>query len=408
MSIVKLWLPKGLDLAPRMAAAGMACRTVYAEWWVSEVVRWGMLYKVLTGQFVPLAHSQLTTGIPRNLIAPIRRVLIPKVLETDGTFWFGGGEPGKCLGYRLAHGVDGDPEPVTRSAVWLSGKLAAAEDLRVRREERLVEGSPLYRALREHVRSAWLAESAEAESHPLVDHLTGKRRGWFVVCAQGRVHHPVASCPRTLRRHLRLADPHAPLTLIDIASSQPLFLGLEIARSNTNQPQHHPPPTTRDTRLYAPNSDIGRYVNECLHGDLYTRVADVMTGLSVRQEYVRDDAKKGWMAAIYGDAWLMDKQLAGNAVRVLYPDFFHRVQAMAVSLPRGGLARRMQRLESDVVIRGVAAALVDRHPGVPFVTIHDAVLCHTAAAPLVRAVFEEVFETRLGVVPRLDAKPLSG
>ncbi len=112
-----------------------------------------------------------------------------------------------------------------------------------------------------------------------------------------------------------------------------------------------------------------------------------MTILSAGSEYTRNHAKRGWMRAVYGDPWLMDKQLTGLALAALYPQFFHRVRAMAESGGRGHLARSLQRLESDVVIGGVAAAIVERHPTVPFVTVHDAVLCHTAHAPLVRQAF---------------------
>lgn len=429
MSEVKLWLPKGLDLRTRMTAAGLESRTAYAEWWVSEVGRWGTLYKVPPGQFVPLAFAHLETVIPRNLVRQVKRVLIPDVLETDGRYWFGPGRPGKCLGYRLAPTLAAEPEVVTRFSCSLSRKLAAADLRRAGEQEREAAAlSPLHRQLRDHVRSAWLTDGAKGDGHPGVEFLTGERPGWFVVCGQGRVHHPVASCPRRLRRHLRLADPNAPLSLVDVTTSQPLLLGLVVggyamrtpgaatppARSGETHSHEKPATGTqqtdggRDGHLFSPDSDTGRFITECLTGDLYTKLANAMSVLSARSEYSREHAKRRWMRAVYGDPWLMDKQLAGRALAALYPQFFRRVRAMAESGGRGHLARSMQRLESDVVIGGVAAALIDQHPAVSFVTVHDAVICHTAHAPLVRQVFGDVFGHRFGVAPRLKVEPLSG
>ncbi len=430
MSEVKLWLPKGLDLQPRMVAAGMSGQTAYAEWLVSEVIRWGTLYKVPPRQFVPLAFTHLETVIPRNLVGRVKHALVPDVLETDDRYWFGPGWPGKCLGYRLAPAVTATPVVVPRFSVTLGRKLATADDRRAVEEERNeATHTPLLRRLREHVRSAWLTDQAKDDPHPVVEFLTGERPGWFVVCPQGRVHHPVASCPRRLRRHLRLADPNAPLSLVDVTTSQPLLLGLVVGGYTAQAPgaeatwpcagetpsrektAARPQPAVEHRRaahLFSPDSDTRRFIDECLSGDLYTKLADAMSDLSAWCEYTREHAKTRWMRAVYGDPRLMDKQLAGRALAALYPQFFHRVRALAESGGRGHLARSMQRLESDVVIGGVAAALIDQHPAVPFVTIHDAVLCHTTHAPLVRQVFGEVFEHRFGVVPRLKVGPLSG
>jgi hypothetical protein len=229
MSEVKLWQPKGLDLRPRMAAAGLGSRTAYAEWWVSEVIRWGTFYKVPPGQIVPLAFAHLETVIPRTLVGRVKQALVPDVLQTDGRYRFGPGGAGKCLGYRLAPAVVATPEMVPRFSVTLGRKLAAADARRADEQEREAAAlSPLHRQLREHVRSAWLTDAARGDPHPGVEFLTGERPGWFVVYEQGRVHHPVASCPRRLRPHLRLADPAAPLSLVDVTTSQPLLLGLVV------------------------------------------------------------------------------------------------------------------------------------------------------------------------------------
>lgn len=115
MAEVRLWLPAGLDLATRMAAAGLGHQTIYAEWWAPEVLRWGTLYQVPPGQFVPLAFTHLESGIPRNLIGRIKQALIPDVLETDSRYWFG---PGECAGtgWPRRRGQAGAGDPVLHLA----------------------------------------------------------------------------------------------------------------------------------------------------------------------------------------------------------------------------------------------------------------------------------------------------
>lgn len=427
MAEVGLWLPAGLELRARMAAAGMGSQTIYAKWWTSEVVRWGTLYRVPPGLFVPLAFTQLEFGIPRNLIGRIKQVLIPDVLETDGRYWFGPGVPGECAGYRLAPAVAGRPVRVTRFSISLGRKLADADARRaIREEQQAAAMDPLHHRLREHVRSAWLTGKATADPHPVVEFLTGKRPGWFVVCAQGRVHHPVASCPRRLRPHLRLDDPHQPLAIVDVSACQPLLLGLLAAQQPTAAITHSAPNPPADTARPAADSADGggpnggqaghlfshvshacAFVSRCLDGSLYESLAGAMTAISGRRRYTREQAKKRWMGYAYGRPELMAGKLTGRAIRHLFPQFFDRVRLLALAGEHGHLARQMQRLESGLVIRGVVAELFRAFPEVPVVPIHDAILTHAAHAETVRRVFQDVFRERLKVTPRLKVETLS-
>lgn len=420
MATVKLWLPAGLDLRPVMAAAGMESQTIYAEWLLSEVTRWRALYRVPSGQFVPLAFAHLESVIPRNLIRRLKRALIPGFLETDGRYWFGPGGPGECAGYRLA--TTCTPEVVTRFSVTLGRKLAAADARRAAEDGRRAAAlDPLHRQIREHVRSAWLTDDAKADDHPVVEFLTGVRQGWFVVCGQGRVHHPVASCPRRLRPHLRLADARAPLAIIDVSACQPLLLGL-LAHQNGatkpptqtdrpaggGQPAGGKPKDRNDAHLYSHPSHACPFISVCLDGTLYETMAETMTEISGRRRYTRERAKKRWMGVVYGRHGLMARKLTGRALQRLFPVFFERVRRMAAAGEHGHLARQMQRLESGLVIRGVVAELFRAHPGVTVVPIHDAILTHAAHAETVRAVFREVFHERLNVIPRLKVEPIIG
>ena len=233
MNEVTLWLPDGLDLGPVMDRAGLGTKVVFAEWVVSEIVRWGRLYKVPAGGFVPLAVSRLRAGVPKDLVRPVKDALRPGVIECDGVYRpdpTGWGE-GKCLEYRLAPGVSPEWSKVRRPAAELARKLRVANARRRAEVDAAVaELPPAYGALRRHMEAVRLVGAVADDPHPITEYLAGDLPRWFAVCAQGRVHHPVASCPRRLRPHLRFGQSDRPLALVDVAASQPTLLGLIVRR----------------------------------------------------------------------------------------------------------------------------------------------------------------------------------
>jgi len=121
------------------------------------------------------------------------------------------------------------------------------------------------------------------------------RRHWFVVDDFGRIHTPLTSLPRTMRQHLRVdGEPQRramPLVNADVGESQPLFVGLALARSHTTPgPPPSPHTATNPTHPYVGQTDtsevmypaildklspgMGAYLAACEHRRLYQAVAD--------------------------------------------------------------------------------------------------------------------------------------
>jgi hypothetical protein len=67
---------------------------------------------------------------------------------------------------------------------------------------------------------------------------------------------------------------------------------------------------------------------------------------------------------------------------------------------RGGLAKKMQTLESKVVIGGVVRALAEKYADVPFATIHDSLLILPEHVGLIRGLLAEEFG-KVGVRPTM-------
>jgi len=99
MSTVRLWLPEGMeqDIDAAMDSAGKSKLVKYAKWFVSTVV--GRVKKERdTDRFNELGVNYLHVGLQKDHVAPIKKALIPALIETDVRYC----EGEKSLGYRLS------------------------------------------------------------------------------------------------------------------------------------------------------------------------------------------------------------------------------------------------------------------------------------------------------------------
>ena len=391
---VTLWLPAGVDLKPAADAIGFGDKVVYAEWLVSEVVRRTTLGKVPSDEFIPIPVRAIQTGIPARLVAKAKAV-VAGVVESDQRYWWDSTTEGKgkCLGYRLTAGVSREFVRVRRQGAELCRKLAVDAADREKSQDGVLSALPaFYRELKRMADDVVVADGASIKPHPVLDHLTGVSPRWFTVCAQGRVHSPVASCPKSVRRHLRFRGSPEPLSLMDVSSSQPALLGMTVRRQ-----------FEREGRV---PEDVERFVRDCTDADLYDTLSDDLWrvfGVTVGREKTKDH----WMRSVYDRPENFARLMVGRAMVHRYPAFSAFIRADAARSGHGHLAKMMQRAESEVMISGVAAELVRERPDIPFVTIHDAVLTPTRFIPDVQATTERQFRLKFGTSPRLKTENLS-
>jgi len=232
------------------------------------------------------------------------------------------------------------------------------------------------------------------------------RRGdWFFhVDRYGRIHTNIANLKREMRPYLLVDDQS--LVNVDIANSQPLFVGILSAgrrgrQGGTGQQQggshqggnlyvRHLPPAGVGFAAAAP--DLRRYLELCEEGRLYRYVAE---RLAKRLDY--DTLKRRVLATIY------DKDSHRNAVYRVLDQQFPTLMSFTREVKRGDyrrLAQLAQRAESRFMYGQVVPRLMRERPGLFVATIHDSVLVPRGEEEYVRDVMASEFR-RLGVNPTL-------
>jgi hypothetical protein len=346
--------------------------------------------------YVPLAARYARRFVPDRVRRDLFEALLhQKVLERDRVYYFGPvahahGSRGKCWCYRVGPAYRGVPVRATEVVhPELLRKMDAAD-----MAERAAITDPVHRALRHwHDRVVVLPDAPYGE-HPLLDRLIGGERR-FTVCAQGRIHTNVANLPRQHRQFIQVGG--AGLDSIDVATSQPLLLGLLLTgRAGTGEGgrgrKGGAGGGTQALCVHSSNPDLTEYLADCLSGRVYDRLA-AETG------YARDDVKPLFLAVIYGHPEHMHTRV-GEAVRKLYPTVFAAVADLNFELGHGGLPRLMQTVESRVMIRRVAARLLREAPRVPILTVHDCILFPPGHAARVERAIREEWAAEFGVAPR--------
>lgn len=342
--------------------------------------------------YVPLSAGYIRLFIPAKISTELLQDLRDRgVLERDHVYYFGAGSDGrgKCYCYRIGQdyrGIPIRPRPIVHPEV-----LRKIHHARGAERQRITD--PVHRALRSWHDQVEVLPAAPYGEHPLLDRMIeGERR--FSVCQQGRVHTNVANLPRQYRHYLRLADRE--LVAIDIATSQPLLLAIMLSRS---QSQSRPGPAAQAICAPCSDSDLSEFLADCRAGMVYDRIAGI-TG------YDRDDVKGLFLAVIYGEPQHMETKV-GKAIRDLYPSVFAAAVDLNYSLGHGGLPRRLQRIESGVMIGRVAGRLIREQPAMPLVTVHDSVLVPPEYVELVEDVIAEEWTSEFGFAPLTKRSPFT-
>ena len=385
----------------------------YGEWVVGQVVYQRFLDRHADATtFVPLSCQFTHRYIPKNVRRTLLENLIAHgVLECKRTYHFDprGITPGECMRYRLGDSfrqMKIGARPITHRELLRKIMIARAA-------ERDEITHPVHIGLRKwHDQVVVVPGAPTGEvGHPLLDRMIeGERR--FTVCKQGRVHTNIANLPGSCRQYIRLDGQE--LASVDISTSQPLILGLYLTGrtgSFRSRERSHPSPESarshpgrrmaRQSRSeegtipsLSTSSDhsLNVYLQDCLGGEVYDKIAAV-TG------YTRNEVKPLFLAVIYGDPQNMHTKV-GEAICELYPAVFDAVIDLAYTLGHGGLPRLMQRIESDIMILGVAARLMSEEPHMPLLTVHDSIVVPPVYVVLAQRAIAEQWQAEFGLKPR--------
>lgn len=232
--------------------------------------------------------------------------------------------------------------------------------------------------------------------------------GETTVCRFGRFHSPVTRLHRALRPCLSVDG--RPLVELDVANSQPLFLGLvarEYFRSRMAQKRLLARTFGPTGGVYrygrrapatgpAPVAGVERYIEVCEQGWFYE---SLMRPGDDRDEFKRDLFHQ----VFFGANTARKPRPLRDRFRSMYPEVFEVLTA----LKRTDYKRSawvLQNAEATLVIGAICGRLMRERPGLTVFTVHDSFLVAAEDVAFVRAVVQDEFGRR-GVKVRVRVKP---
>lgn len=413
---VLTYLPDNLDLSAIVPAKWRD----YAAWVVGGLYLRRHTEKYAEADdFRRVSSDVLKKVLPKRDYKDILDALVENgVVERCGYQASQPGRRGKCRGFRLT--------PRYREAQFRRVRLTHAELVRKVARLRRREKSHSAAEVHDHL-EAVLARLEVTPDAPDVLPLARirDREFSFKVCRYGRVHTNLTNLSGALRSYLRVDG--KPLWGIDVVNSQPLLLGLTLVgqegpmtkeitayrewlshQSTTPPPSSYPYPNPSSSPFTTPNpylgtlsgscqDDLSEYVELCLNGSIYERLMS-LTGLD------RAAVKKEFFHVAYGRPRFGGSTDVGKAFRAAFPSCWEGV----CRLKEGGheeLARRMQVVESYVVVWRACRRLMAGYPDAPLLTLHDSVVTDEEHVGAVEKVLVGEYRAVFGVEPRVKAKP---
>jgi len=422
-----VYVPRTLDA---LALLGDQERADAANWFVDRLFLYSH-FGMRRDQFgyTPLKVAYLRRVVPRSIERDLRRALIKAgVIECDGRYVVGQ----KSFGYRLLPQYQSRHHRIAIQHPGIRDRI-----LKVRRADLKKLSRVHLHLFRQFDRLSLdlssVAVDGQAESkwshfnEMTLDLLRNK--DWMpTVCEYGRFHTPLTRLMTEYRAGLRLDG--LKVINLDLANSQPLFLSLLMKRIMSVQrleddlkaridvegeelrrvlyssdvldnpvltcPVESPILGSPYTMAEAINSvsvydDVSRYIHLTEHGQLYDF-------LSQNSPLSRSDFKE----TLFKDVFF-----CRNAYRTALTDEFERlfpnVLAFMQKIKRSNyrrLAWIMQKEESKLMIDGVCGRIMNEHPDLPILTIHDSIMTIPDREDTVRQAILSEF-ARVGVTPTI-------
>ena len=241
----------------------------------------------------------------------------------------------------------------------------------------------------------------------------------FTVCEYGRIHTVCTRLIKELRQYLKFNGEY--LVNVDINNSQPLFLALSIRRfysqlstsSIFTTPSTSPPNMCTFTGM---EEDVKKFIEICLNGTIYEELMKLMNGFGKKYTGTRKEMKK----KLFKDVFYGKNQKDNKLKKIFLDNFPHVLEYIETTKNKNYkvLSHIMQREESKFMITNVCTRLMNEHPDIPIITIHDSIMTVPGAVETVKNVMTEEF-IKLGVskpamtveaclIPNLNQSRLGG
>lgn len=256
-----------------------------------------------------------------------------------------------------------------------------------------------------------------------IENISNKDEKYFFTVDEptGRVYHPIANCPRYIRKFL--SHNGQQLIQIDVANCQPMlfipmlkeYFGKKEAEnsyltdSNTNYTYDISTilspyvETSTNNISYSDNNlpdDVTRYIDKCSTGMFYE---DLMQEFDIPVSE-RNYFKKEFFGKIFFSQlhrkWEYD---LAKKFRNIYPNVYKAVlwykQKNHADLPI-----KLQSIESSIIINGVCAKITAENTpdSMPFFcSVHDCIVCLEENVGYIKKLLENELKTVMGFIPKV-------
>jgi hypothetical protein len=142
--------------------------------------------------------------------------------------------------------------------------------------------------------------------------------------------------------------------------------------------------------------DLDEYMRLCESGELYDNLMDRLDYHRSRKEF----KSSLWFPFLYGQHQI--KSPLHDLFASDFPNVWNWILSHKKTHGYEELSRQMQRVESQLMIETVCCRLMEDHPEIPCVTIHDSIMTTPRHIETVKAVIMDVFRD-FGLKPTLKS-----
>lgn len=438
-----VWLHTPRNLDP-YAIPGLKGLEVEAVWLVHKILSLAAAYKHAGKQFVSISRQTMEQFVHPKHVSRLRRELLDaRVILCNGDFRRGS----HSLGYRIGDRYRTELHRVEVSKRSLAAKIQrdrlrlgthTATDERRPIEEYLlgwlkkvrIDSPKAYRLI-DNIPHPANRKPRELRAYRAMNRMTvdeiAHGEFTFKVCRYGRCHTNVTRLVTPCRSCLYFDGFDSPLACIDIRNSQLIFLCLLLQQHHLQHeyPSSNTPPSSSHRTTFCAGVACGlsdgartvsrgdrpaddcRFIQFTLAGLIYDHLMGLHNVDRPPDEQITD--RKKFKHVLFRDLLFSDPRARyvkearlTSIFREQFPSVFNFIQHQKEQDWRN-LAREMQRQESSYMIGGVVRRLMDHHPEIPILTIHDSVLCPRQHLEVVERIMLEEF-ARLGVRPTLKVE----
>lgn len=229
------------------------------------------------------------------------------------------------------------------------------------------------------------------------------------VCDFGRFHSNFTGLPKETRSQIYGSQP---LSAIDIRNTQPLLIGA-LAHIHTTPHTPHIPHTPHTPHIPL-CCTLFHFLDLCQRGEIYDWIQERLRTGEIPAFQVRSGRNSYWEDPQTWDRARVKKAFIiclfdrvsstlTNPIYLLFERHFPPVAEFVIRSKQSEyqqLAHLCQRMESTLMIEGVARRFMDAFPDEPIVTIHDELIVPTSRIGHVMDLIRDEFAL-LGVVPNL-------